>query len=142
MRIAMILAAVALALSRPAAALTPCPISQFVVSFEVNTAEPTTDFAETLEAAYNSARQCDAPVFTLLAIGGDPLGRERTARVRDDLVALGLSAATPMFLGVSETPPSNAASAPELYPRHCQFRRLIWPLITSRSYRPVARAEV
>lgn len=112
MRFAFILLALFVS-AQPAAALTACPDLQVSVTFEAQSVALTTEGREALQAVYNRAIQCDAPAFTLFALGVDPLGRQRTARVRSDLMALGLPAATPMLIGISEAPPSEEAAAPD-----------------------------
>lgn len=112
MRSLLILLAFMLSLPQTARATVVCPPMAFVVTFEPNSTVLTSEAQETLGAAYNRGRQCDVPVFTILANGRDPIGRDRAQLVRTELVALGLSVAVPVNIGVDE-PAADEEAPPD-----------------------------
>lgn len=95
MRLFIVLVALAFATSQPAAAIS-CPTSMFVINFESNSTSLSNEARETLGATYNRTLQCQNPALTITGHAADSLAGERSMVVRDELIALGLSAAVPV----------------------------------------------
>ena len=105
------LAAFVVVMIQPAAAIV-CPVSQFAVTFEPNSAELTSEGAEALAVGHNRALSCENAVLTLLTNGRDPVGRDRAARARSYLFALGLPSATQVYVGIDEVSALDDAPPP------------------------------
>ena len=109
-------------LTPQALALSPCPLSDFMIVFTAEEAQLDAGDLATVEAAVNRARQCDIGLIELIVDGdiaaNGSLSQRRAAAVREALVSHGLNAALMQTrnrsserLGVQVSPSPAAVTA-------------------------------